>query len=184
MFSAIFFILFLTPILFVVAFGLMYNGYTDIGDNIWMVSTLCGLTVYIIGSYLSVRFFVGNLSKLARLQVDAPSPKSQQRFLNLSAKYMLLYFIAILSTMLSFVLFFIVSYELGGLFGGIDWAFNLFCLYLQFGFADAHYQKCCSRLDSRCRTAISKRMKRDIPMTDMSQSDLHHVCSTTASKHV
>merc|ERR1719244_876376 len=88
--------------------------------------------------------------------------RHQQKLLELSAKYFLLFAISILTTVLNYGLMFVVSTQLYGLFVSFDLCINLFCLYLQFAFADGHYKKCCFCLDSRCRKATSNRMKRAI----------------------
>ena len=142
-------------------------------STLFLCSLLLGVCVYIVGCALAVRILVVNLSTVAKMQTCSHrdvSPKAedislnekQQKLLHLSAKYILLFFVAIFSTTFILFLSFIVSHELRGLFGAIDFCVNLLCMYLQFAFAAEQYQKCCGYLDSRCREMEMKRLKRDI----------------------
>lgn len=132
------------------------------------------LFLYITGCALAVRLFVMNLSALAQMQAGfSGSQRSlsaddislncrQEKLLRLASKYMLLFFVAILSSVCSILLFFIVSSECIGLFASIDLCVNLQCLYLQFAFAAKEYFKCCGCLNSRCTSMVLNRAKRNI----------------------
>ena len=154
-------------------------GYTSFQTSsshltLFLCSWLSGLCVYIVGCALTVRIFVVNLSTVAKMQSCSHrdvSPKAedislnekQQRLLHLSAKYILLFFVAMFLTAFIFILVFIVSSELlEALFISIDYCVNVLCMYLQFAFAAKQYQKCCGYLDSRCREMETRRVKRNI----------------------
>ena len=180
-FAIIFFILILSSILFVGGWALILNDRVDVGWIIFLFSFCSFLTVYIIASFLSVRFFVSNLSKLAKSQADSQRGRplsanavtlnaKQLNLLNLSAKYILLFFLAILSSVLTVAVTYVISTEMGIAFVSIDQCINLFCLHLQFGFAVEHYRKCCSCLDSRCRAAVLQRTKKAIHKESLSAS--------------
>jgi len=198
LFVVFFFVLGLSLILMTVDEVLMFSGH-QIGAIIPLFSGSSFFIVYIFGSFLSVRFFVKNLSELAKskvpsqcdltLSAEAVSLNSNQlKFINLSTKYILLFVFAILSTILSFVLLIIVSTEFDILFYSIDHSINLFCVYLQFGFAIGHYQKCCCCLDSCCRSMMTRRIKKAIhkkslsPPTKPSQLNIVHVDSASKSE--
>jgi len=179
LFIAIFIIFLLLGISNMIGWILFYNGHEDIGFVLDAVFASSSLVVYIFGSFLAVRFFVKNLEKMALLRVnshrdvtasaDAIALNNQQKhLLDLSAKYVLLFVIAISSSVFDFVLLVVVSWEMGGLFVSIDFCVNLFCLYLQFAFAVGHYEKCCFCLDSRCRDLVSKRTKESIHRNSLS----------------
>merc|ERR1719474_1695007 len=106
---------------------LMNNDHEDIGRVLWWCSGPCGLFVYIFGSFVAVRVFVKNLKTLALLRVNSHRDVTasadaialsdqQQKLLDLSAKYVLLFVFAILSTVLNYVLCIVVSVQMGGLF--------------------------------------------------------------------
>ena len=150
---------------------LLYSRYT----NIAMPLTFLFVFLYFVGSALAVRLFVVNLSKVAQMQkssqrqvtptaVDISLNSKQKIVLHLAAKYILLFFVAISSTILSISLFAIWSNSVLIVFGpfllSVDLSVNLWCLYLQFAFAKKHYQKCCGCLDSRCRNIVENRVKR------------------------
>jgi len=175
LFVVIFIILFVSGLSWLIALILMFNDHENIDSIFGLLDVGSFFIVYNLGSFLAVRFFVNNLNKLAVSRVNSqrdvtrtPSAdaiqlnKHQQKLLNLSAKYILLFVVSILSTILSTVLVLFVSTEMADLFVSIDLCINLFCLYLQFAFAAGHYKKCCFRLDSRCRKTVSNRVKRAI----------------------
>lgn len=173
-FIAIFIVLFVLIVLGVVSFIVLYRNTEYIEDHIlgWFCF-FSFLIVYFAGSFFAIRFFVNNLSKLAKLRVDSQRKVSlsaddislnahQRKWLNLSAKYITLFVIAILSTIFTWISCFVISFEMAAVFVTFDYCINLFCLYLQFAFATGHYKMCCFCLDSYCRRAVSKRMKMSI----------------------
>lgn len=154
------------------------NGDFDTGGTIREVSVILFSSLYIIGSAFAVSLFVVKLSKIARLQVASQgtlpvSPQDielntrQQQMLDVSARYILLFFIAALSSILYVVLLNTISRKLGGFFFGIEFCVNLLCLYLQFAFAAEHYRKCCGCLDPCCRKMVSGRAKQLIHKESM-----------------
>lgn len=126
-----------------------------------IVSGSLFLGLYVVECVLAVRVFATNLSATSSqgdLSVD--SKESQQKLLILSAKYVALFCVAILSTILNAFFYFIVSFECGGLFGAIDICLKMQCLYWQFAFAQEQYQQYCGCLDSCCRAVVLKRVNR------------------------
>jgi len=173
MFSVLFVILTAMVIPCFVSLSLFFSGHQTVGEPLYFSSIPLFITTYLLISGLSVHFFSRNLSKLAEsiaasrrdLSVKSKGTSlnaEQQRLLELSAKYFLLFFVVILSTVLSVVLQNIVSFALVPLFISIDFCINLLCLYLQFGFADEQYQRLCGCLGTRCTAMVSKRTERII----------------------
>ena len=174
-FVIIFALLFIAAILVCTghAFLVYKYGGDVIGELVVYPMAALFYILYVIGSALSVRLFVVNLSKIAKMQRSSLSecsisPKAKDMSLNskqlnllhLSAKYILLFFVAIASTLLAYLLIIVLSFECRGLFMSFDLCINLFCLYLQFAFAKMHYKRCCGWLDARCRSMVLKRAKK------------------------
>merc|ERR1712242_114149 len=101
--------------------------------------------------------------------------------INAASKFVLLYFVSILTTVTIWVtvICIAVTYPdavwLLDLLFTIDFGVNLFCLYTQFPFAVAHYNLCCGCLDSRFTHCVSARTKRAI------HQNVHSVDTSTAS---
>lgn len=144
------------------------------------------LCLYMIGCILALHLFVLNLSRLAKtlgitsnlrmIVTDSQNGRTskpddiklrpQQRDLsNLAAKSMLLFMIAIGSTIISDVIIaFGINFNSGLRDCIYDWdlCVNLWCIYLQFAFAKDHYKKCCGCCDRRLRRWTSKETQRRI----------------------
>ena len=141
------------------------------GDPILLMNYSVAL-LYIIASALSVRFFVSNLSQMTKArettlrnlnldQKDIELDRQQQQLSDLAAKYMMLFAMAMVSTIVLNILALFVN-RASGLrhpIWALDMCLNLWCLYLQFYFAERHYKKCCGRCDWKCRGFISARTK-------------------------
>ena len=141
---------------------------------IWAHNTLfiIGGTLYVVGCVLAVSFFISNLSKLAKAQrislyksnvskEDIKLNPQQRKLSDLAAKYMMLFVIEIGSSIFNIILVLAVNATSGlrvTMFT-IDAVVNLFCIYLQFAFAENHYRKCCGYCDRRFRRAISTRTR-------------------------
>merc|ERR1712012_1438462 len=81
---------------------------------------------------------------------DISLNRNQQQLIALAARSVLLFVIAIFTgQFLSVVCAFAFSISSGvrDIFFGMDCTINLLCVYLQFSFAEEHYQRCCGRLD-------------------------------------
>ena len=131
--------------------------------------------MFLVGSALSICFFVNNVSELVKMQSvssshscdlntnaqDIPLNARQQTILHLSAKYISLFYVASLSTILSLILS-LTHLDLAELFISIDICFNLLCLHLQFAFAKKQYQKCCCCWDSCCTAMVQSKAKKSI----------------------
>ena len=170
-FIFLFVLSFILMILACVGYTLYFYGENEIGWILYLSGGASAVFLYVVGCALAVRQFVMNLSQLAKFTMSSQTNLSaedvalnskQQKLLHLSAKYVLLFFVAILSTLLTAFLFFVVSHYLAGLFTCIDLCANLLVLYLQFAFAAKQYQTCCGCLDSRCRAVVVKRTKREL----------------------
>ena len=144
-------------------FGIYYgcwpwNPYHDIiywtYDVLWWIYLL----FFVIGSILAVRYFVKSLSKLAQSQVDTPKlAATRQRLIDLSTKYLLLYGIALFSTILSAATCYILWNSMWGILSAIDYCINLLALYLQFASAQKLYRRCCGCLDRQCKKIVHDR---------------------------
>ena len=154
--------------------GLCFFYLNDhIGWILFLSAAIPGTFLYCCVCALAVLLFVSNLSVIAKMQNSSQrdvSPRAedlslndkQLKLLNLAAKYILLFFVAIFVTIFTFFLIFIVSFTFGSIFVSIDLCVNLLCLYLQFAFAANDYGKCCGCLDSRCRAIVLERTKKDM----------------------
>jgi len=131
--------------------------------------------LYAIVCVLAVHFFVSNLSKLTKASVtsarfstlnvgtirDVSLTPRQQSISNVSAKYTMLFGVAIITSMVMSVMALTVNYESGlrSVFHVADLCINLWCIYFQFPFAKSHYRVCCGWCDEHvrnCRTRKSK----------------------------
>merc|ERR1711879_184277 len=101
---------------------------------------------------------------------DVELNRQQQTYSDLSAKSMMLFGIAIMSSILLFSLMFTVEAESGmrAIFLMIDFCINLWCIYLQFTFAKKQYKKCCGWCDRRCKGCMLYRTRRMIHAHDLS----------------
>ena len=140
-------------------------------------ATFSFLGLFMMGSALAVYYFTRNLDQLAtarnislqKLAVDEEGialDRMQQRMIDVAARYVLLFVIATLSTMLATVLSFMINFDSGlrDIGFSIDSCINLLCLSLQFAFAHEQYQKCCGCCDVWCRDLISRRTRRALHM--------------------
>ena len=174
-FVCIFALLFLAIMLGWVAGILNLNANDDDEDleQILYLYALCSfLLLYVAGSALSVHLFMTKLSAIAKgisSENDQSSKgqevklnRKQQKLLNLSAKYILLFFVAISTSILAFLLWITVllADDLAALFIFADFCVNLVCIRFQFAFATSEYQKCCGFLDACCRTVVLNRGKK------------------------
>ena len=180
LFGIIFILLFLFCIAYAIAILLQYY-YHIFGDhhimdiNSVQFRTIMGIPfilLFFIGFALSLRLFVVNIFELAKMQSvsscdlnmnaqDIPLNARQQTILHLSAKYISLFYVASLSTILMIVLC-LATLDFVGLFITIDICINLLCLHLQFGFAQKHYQQCCCCWDSCCMATVQRKAKKSI----------------------
>ena len=166
--------LFVFDIILCILYSVAYVLHLIHGDAyflwIYLGCDIIFASMYIATSAVAVRLFVVYLSKLIRS--DDPSDNNgnainslnhrQQKLVHLSARYILLFVFASMFTILSEFLWFVVCPAFGGVYFPIDFCVNLWCLCLQFGFAEKHYRKCCGCLDSLCVAMVSDRAKRKI----------------------
>jgi len=120
-----------------------------------------GLIIFVIISVDAAYHFVSNLLALARLKASSPCNlavnREQQRLINISAKYISLFLIAVVSSLVSTLLTAVCRLYLEihpGTSWSIDGVANILCLYLQYTFAEKHYKRYCSRLDCCFRSKM------------------------------
>ena len=143
--------------------------------NLSVVSlVLFFLLLFVLGSVVAVFHFVNNLKLLSMTMSELPTPTNiekecslnakQRRYSDLSARYLLLYGIAIISSLMMYLLVFAVSQSSGmrNVIWAADELVNLLCVYLQFSFATKHYEICCGCLDHRARRVMGKYNKKMI----------------------
>lgn len=131
--------------------------------------------LYFIASFLAVHFFVSNLKRVAMDQqttirssdADVKNIKlkpQQQTLSDLTAKYMMLFAMAITTCILSQILGLFLNLESGlrHPIQSLDLLINLCCIYLQFAFAKEDYRRCCGCCDQKCRNYRSRRTKKAI----------------------
>ena len=170
-FIIIFVFLFVSNIVAGLGNALYVHGHETVGWQLGWAAAYPSLFFYVVGSALCVRLYTSNLSANAKWQAESIEKeieraesvslnRRQLRLLNLSAKYILLFFLAVSSSIFSLALIRFVSYRARGAFASFDLCVNLWCLYLQFAFAEKQYQKCCGCLDSRCRAKQVNRIKK------------------------
>merc|ERR1711933_21509 len=113
--------------------------------NLSLVSlVLFFLLLFILGSVVAVFHFVNNLRLLSMTMSELPTPTNiekecslnanQRRFSDLSARYLLLFGIAIISSLMMWALgcAFSISSGIRSVFFVADEVVNLLCIYLQF----------------------------------------------------
>ena len=173
--------------LFAIIFGLMlkllmlgsvYLIFENIFINSPVEIQLCFqiafLCIFVVGSAQAIRLFVINMFELTKWQsrstdeltanaAEISLNSRQQKMLNLSAKYVSLFCMASLST----ILFFFLSLSFGSVYplnplSPFDFCINLLRLSLQFSFADQHYERCCCCWDSCCRAMVYSKAKKSI----------------------
>ena len=174
--------------------GIISLDYPDWYPLVTMIIYFVFFFLFLAGSAWAVKSFTSNLGKLAIAQANTPeaecmnsSPslnRRQQRFIDLSARYMLLFAIATVSSILVFVLGQGFGWKSGikCVFGAVDCTINLLCVYLQFGFAAAHYQRCCGCLDRRCRRNLSRRTQMNMHETSNSKDERRLLTSNSKDK--
>lgn len=129
---------------------------------------------YIAASIWPVYRFVHNLIALAkaramnlsteRLSIDSGVSEKQQVLINLSSKYILLFVVAICSTISSCTIVGIMRFGFShplhpGAVLAMDSVINFICLYLYHSFAASLYDRYCSRLDGCCKVEMSKSVR-------------------------
>ena len=136
-------------------------------SSVWLILYFCssGLAVYV---------FACNLSKLAKSRSpsigsigshpkDIQLTKQQQDLSDLAARYIMLFLIAVVSTVLMQLLSYAVPLSaLRTAFYDVDLSINMLTIYLQFAFARNHYLRCCGCCDARFKRIITKQNQRII----------------------
>merc|ERR1719242_1815794 len=83
----------------------------------------------------------------------------QEKLMDLSAKYVSLFILASLSSVISMFSGFYESatdLRISLFLVPVDCGVNLICIYLQYEFAVSHYTKCCGKLDRFCKWMMTK----------------------------
>lgn len=160
------------------AVGIVLNAIDSVEANaigfpMITASWLSFMLVWLVASFVAVRFFVTNIWKIAKLRIHSQRnlesislDSAQHQLLHVSARYILLYCLATASTILCNILFITLEFSdlslFSDIFNSIDYCFNVLCLYLQFSFATEHYQCLCGCLDKRCRSFVLTKTTRSI----------------------
>ena len=142
--------------------------------------------LFFVGAVMAITLFVLNMFELTKLQcddlpdLDAKAEdislnSRQQKTLHLAAKYISLFSMASLASIVCVILHLLPGdYQaIGSIVFPVDLCINLLCLHLQFGFADQCYQKWCCCWDSCCTALVHREAKRSI--LDESQSSMVRV---------
>ena len=127
------------------------------------------LFLYIIGSVLAVYSFILKLSKLAQdlestfRTLDVSSKKieldrDQREISKLSTKYLMLFAIAMVSTVFMLILSLFVNMGSGlrSPILAVDVCISLLTVHLQFGAMGYHYQKWCGCCDAQCNKVMTR----------------------------
>lgn len=153
-------------------------------ELLYTYSLLSFITVYVIVSIVAVLLFLSKLSQLTQLQNtsqrdlsvkidDIKLSAQQQRTLDLSAKYLLLFAVAIVTTIVcwavTYFMLFLMDFGMV-LLGCVDHCINLLCLYLQFAPAKDHYRMCCGRPHSLCKRMVSTKARKSIHRNSLTLS--------------
>ena len=137
---------------------------------------------------------MNNLKLLSMTMSELPTPTNiekesslnanQRRFSDLSARYLLLFGIAIISSLMTTILVFAFSTSSGirTVFIAADEVVNLLCIYLQFSFATKHYEICCGCLDHRARKVMDKYNKKMINESPRAEIAMHTISVASESE--
>eukprot|EP01084_Bolivina_argentea_P110102 196658_1 len=129
--------------------------------------------LYAVCATSAVYMFSRNLFSLA-LQQTSQSCKnvsklkaSQQKMIHMSAKYVALFFIAIVFAVLSIIFFTLATFSLmsfhfHSIMLGICCSVNIICMYLQFSFASYFYGKYCRCVDECFKKRMTRNMMNSI----------------------
>ena len=169
------------------------------GKTIGSILTISYIVIFVFGSGMAVFCFVVNLGKLATSRAgrvsahhsaitesDISLDRGQHRLIALASKYMLLFGIATLSTVLTWCLVLVVDSHLSLVLVPVDWVTNTTCLYLQFSFSSTSYRHLCGCLDTPCTKVMTRWTKRTIykraiEMIECKSMSLHHVQKVEAT---
>lgn len=137
-----------------------------------LISALIFITICCWTTYR----FVRNLMALAKARAETISRNdlsnsedicaNQRRLVTLSSKYVTLFIIALVTSVLSFFLVAMcrIYWDVDtGFITSVDCVTNIVCLYLFQSFAAVHYKRYCSRLDDCC----DKEMKDSVRMENI-----------------
>merc|ERR1711879_957771 len=151
--------------------------FLDVTSKIvFYAMSLLGLIIFVVISVDAVRLFIRNLLALAGLKSstrDITVNRKQQRLINVSAKYLALFLIALVSSIVCVLMTGVCRLYLD-IHPGINWSIdgvaNILCLYLQYTFAEKHYTRYCSRLDCCFRSKMENNVIRKSIDTDTETS--------------
>ena len=134
---------------------------------------------YFVSATWAVCIFEHNVFALAHSRVttqqfEAVEPvqlnHSQTRFVGMTAKYLLLFAVATVSTFVVVVALLVelipqAHSQITLVLLSLDSAVNIACLFLQYSFAAAHYERYCFGADACCKKAMARRLVRGIDRT-------------------
>jgi len=129
--------------------------------SVWALM-LSATIIFVVLSLWTVLEFCHRLlltaKSVSRWTQKSEVEAKQQPIINVSAKYLALFVVAMVSTVLNFGAFSLCAlYRLDPTIAlGLDCITNVICIFLQFSFSADIYYRYCRRLDACCRRAISQ----------------------------
>merc|ERR1712228_235333 len=126
--------------------------------------------IYILVSIALVLKFINNLMSMSKYNVkssqnvfDLTLNSSQEKMVNLSAKYLSLFAIAASLSAVPLIMTILMiggfPYQLYWCSVVIDVCINIICLLLQYGYMNSVYLKYCYRIDACCKRVAASQMR-------------------------
>ena len=127
------------------------------------------MIVFFVSALVAVCTFMGKVFVLGKSRTVEPAKPfceqepiglndMQQKLMDLSSKYVSLFIIASLSSAITMFSGFYESasdLRISLFLVPADCCVSLICIYLQYAFADAHYQKYCAKMDWSCKKLLT-----------------------------
>ena len=164
-YSIIMIFLFILPLRWPIAMVLSDHGFT-ISSQYYRIIRQCVVALFVLffitGCALAVRDFIRNLYRLSTMRTlsrfdpnqsaaNITLTRTQEKLIDVSARFLMLFCIAALSTILACAV--VAMLPLGDGAPGIclmlDQCVSLVCIILQFQFAEKYYDRCCGFLDKK-----------------------------------
>merc|ERR1712228_709619 len=126
--------------------------------------------IYFLMSIALVFKFINNLMSMSKYNVkssqnvfDLTLNASQKKMVNLSAKYLSLFAIAMAASAVPLIIMILIGYGLPYHFYYcplvFDVCINIICLQLQYGYMNSVYLKYCYRIDACCKRVAASQMR-------------------------
>jgi len=110
------------------------------------------ILLYVTTSATAVLLFMRKLMKLS--SITHCDQRQREKLMKQSTKYASLFLVGILSSLVAWISLHRNLRLPATLFSTADTVINVLCLYLQFGFAQSHYERLCGRADGCTRKII------------------------------